>query len=230
MRQQARGPRQDGDRLRGGRREAEVEQHRRDRQRDVQRQRPAPRLGDRLPQRPSERDVRPAHAPRVRELEDALGARVDRRVDGVAEAGHLAAGGPDPADDVRGRAAGGDRLLEQPRAFLGGAEDDRARAEDPGGDGALQRAGVGGERHPRGDVRRHHPVLGDRDEEQVEEEALVLGRLLARQQQVEVLGERQPAHEVSGEVASAYLDPVRVGPADPADGIAAHLALRSSHR
>ena len=31
---------------------------------------------------------------------------------------------------------------------------------------------VGRQRHPRGDVRRHHPVLGDRDEQQVEEEPL----------------------------------------------------------
>ena len=79
--------------------------------------------------------------------------------------------------------------LEQPRALLGRAEDHRAAAEDPRRDGALQRARVGGERHPRGDVRRHHPVLGDRDEQQVEEVALVLGRLVAGEQQVEVLGE-----------------------------------------
>ena len=63
---------------------------------------------------------------------------------------------------------------------LGGAEDDRAAAQDPRRDGALQRSGVGGERHPRGDVGRHHPVLGDRDEQQVEEVALLLGRLVAR--------------------------------------------------
>ena len=95
--------------------------------------------------------------------------------------------------------AGGARLrrLEQPRALLGGAEDHRAGAEDPGGDGALQRVRVGGQRHPRGDVGGHHPVLGDRDEQQVEEVALVLGRLAAGEQQVEVLGERQPAHQLA---------------------------------
>ena len=47
--------------------------------------------------------------------------------------------------------------------------------------------GIGGERHPRGDVRGHHPVLGDRDQQQIEEVALVLGRLAAGQQQMEVL-------------------------------------------
>ncbi len=81
------------------------------------------------------------------------------------------------------------RVLEQPRALLRRAEDDGAAAEDPRRDGSLQRAGVGGERHPCGDVGGHHPVLGDRDEQHVEEVALVVGRLLPREQQVEVLGE-----------------------------------------
>jgi hypothetical protein len=41
-------------------------------------------------------------------------------------------------------------------------------------------------------------VLGDRHEQQVEEEVLLLGHLVAGQQEVEVLGEREPAHEVAG--------------------------------
>jgi len=57
-------------------------------------------------------------------------------------------------------------------------------------------------------------VLGDRDEEQVEEEALLLGRLVPRQQQEEVLREADSAHEVAAEVASAHLDPVGIGLAD----------------
>ena len=136
--------------------------------------------------------------------------------------------------DRRGRAAGRHlllRLLEQPRARLGRAEDDRAAAEDPRRDGALQRSGVGGERHARGDVGGHHPVLGDRDEQQVEEEALVLGRLAAGEQQVEVLGEAQPAHQVAGEVAPPHLDPVGIGLADVADrgpGLSFAAAIRGS--
>ena len=59
-------------------------------------------------------------------------------------------------------------------------------AEDPRRDRALQRAGVGGQRHAGRDVGRHHPVLGDRDEQEVEEEALLLGRLAPGDQQVEV--------------------------------------------
>jgi hypothetical protein len=81
----------------------------------------------------------------------------------------------------------------------------------------LQGAGVCRERHPRRDVGGHHPVLGDRDEQQVEEEALVVGGLAAREQEVEVLGEAQPAHQVAAEVASPHFDPVRIGLADAAD-------------
>ena len=84
-------------------------------------------------------------------------------------------------------------------------------AEDPGGDCALQRARIGGERHPRGDVRRHHPVLCDRDQQQVQEEPLVLGRLITGQQQVEVLREAEPAHHLGGQVPPPDLDPVGVG-------------------
>ena len=57
------------------------------------------------------------------------------------------------------------RLDEEPGALLRGPKDDRPRAEDPRSDRALERIGVGGERHPRGDVRGHHPVLGDGDEQ-----------------------------------------------------------------
>ena len=81
------------------------------------------------------------------------------------------------------------RLDQELRAQLGGAEDDRPAAEDPGGDRALERSGIGREGHPGRDVRGHHPVLGDGDQEQVEEVALLVGRLLAREQEVEVLGE-----------------------------------------
>ena len=130
-----------------------------------------------------------AHAALVRELEDPLGARVERPVHRMAEAGHLVAGGVDRLRDLKRLATRGDRLLEQPRALLGGAEHDRAGAEDPRRDGALERSRVGCERHPGGDVRGHHPVLGNRDEQQVEEEPLVVGRLAAGQQQVEVLAE-----------------------------------------
>ena len=102
----------------------------------------------------------------------------------------------------------------KPPQSLGGAEDHRAAAEDAGGDRPLQRAGVGVVGHPRGLVGRHQPVLGDGDEQEVEEEALRLGRLAAGDQQVEVVGEAEPAHQVAAEVAAAHRDARRVGRAD----------------
>ena len=59
-----------------------------------------------------------------------------------------------------------------------------AAPEDSGGHGSLQGSRVGGERHSRRDVGRHHPVLRDADEEHIEEEAVVVGRLAAGEQQV----------------------------------------------
>ena len=73
--------------------------------------------------------MRPAHAPCIRELEDAFGPRVERPVHRMAESRRLAAGGVDGADeflgDVGGRYTGADlflRLFEQLRAGLGRAE------------------------------------------------------------------------------------------------------------
>src|SRR5262249_44745619 len=111
---------------------------------------------------------------------------------------------------------------EEARALLRGAQDDRSRAEHAGCERALQRAGVSCERHPRGDVRRHHPVLGDGDEEQVEEEPLVLGRLAAREEQVEVLREGDLAHELAGQVASPDLDAVGIRLRDAAPTLRGH--------
>ena len=67
-------------------------------------------------------------------------------------------------------------------------------------------------------------MLGDRDQQQVEEEALVVGGLLTGQQEVEVLGEAEPPHDVLGEVPPAHLDPVGVGLADAADRGSGHVA------
>src|SRR5439155_2498197 len=56
----------------------------------------------------------------------------------------------------------------------------------------------------------------ERDEHEIEEEALLLGRLASGQQEVEVLSEAQPPHQVAGEVAPAHFDPVGIGLADVA--------------
>jgi len=59
-------------------------------------------------------------------------------------------------------------------------------------------------------------VLGDRDQEQVEEVPLVLGRLGTGQEQVEVLREAEPSHHVAAEIAPADLDAIGIGLADVA--------------
>ena len=191
----------------------------------------------RLAELAREEYVRAADPALVGELEDPLCARVERPVQGVAEARHLVAGRADGrghvARDGGGLGAGSDlclRLFEQPRARLRRSEDHRARSQDARRDRALERAGIGGQGHPRGDVRRHHPVLRDRDQQHVEEEALVIGRLAAGEQQVEVLGEAEPAHQVAGEVAPAHLDPVGIGLADAADGGAGLADLHAARR
>jgi hypothetical protein len=213
VREQARRASEDRNGLHRARRKPEVEQHRRDRHRHVHRQRLPPFLRHRVPEAPRELDVSAAHAVFVRELEDPLCPRVERAVHRVAEAGHLAAG----RVDFPHHGCGIPRAGEQPRTLLRRAENDRARAEDPGRDGALQRPGVGGQRHPGRDVGGHQPVLGDRHQQQVEEEALVVRRLLAGQEEVEILGEAQPPHQVAGEVAAADLDAVGTGLRDAGD-------------
>ena len=82
-------------------------------------------------------------------------------------------------------------------AELRRAEDHRAAAEDAGGERALERLRVGVVGHARGDRGRRQPVLGDGDEEQVEEEALLVARLFAGHQEEEELGEGLPPHQVA---------------------------------
>ena len=99
-------------RLDGRGREAEVEHDRRDRDRDVHRERLAPGLRDRSRNARASSDVRPADPALVGELEDPLGARVDRLVHRVPEARELAARRADaPASPRRRpRLAPGDPL------------------------------------------------------------------------------------------------------------------------
>ena len=186
MSEQARRAGENRNGLHGGWRKAQVEHHRRDRHRDVHGQRLVPRLGRAIAKATREQDVRPADPAGIRELENPLGARVERPMNRVTEPRQPAAGSVDRTrhllGDRLGRPTGRHlflRRFEQPRARLGRAEYDRAAAEDPRRDGPVQRSGVGGKRHARGDVGGHHPVLGDCDEQQVEEEALVVGRLAA---------------------------------------------------
>ena len=119
-------------------REPEVEQDRGDRQRDVHRQRLAPDLVDGV-----------AEGARASATFGPL-TPARRRARGSVRRAGRAACAPDgrsrePCRRRRGSRARPPRALrpdaEQPGALLRGAEDDGPAAEDPGGDGALQRAG-----------------------------------------------------------------------------------------
>src|SRR4051794_41127663 len=114
----------------------------------------------------------------------------------VAEAGHLPTTGPNLLRDLpdrlvrRGTAIHScSRVRQHLGAELRGPEHDGAAAEDTRSDRALQVVRTRGERHARGLRRRSQAVLGDRDEQQIEEEALVGARLPSGYQEKEELGE-----------------------------------------
>ena len=109
------------------------------------------------------------------------------------------------------RAAGVDarqHVLDQLAAKIGRAQDHRAAAEHAGGDRALKRGGIGVVGHARRLDRRRQPMLGERDQAQIEKEALLLGRRAAGREQKDIFGEGRAAHEVAGEIASAHRDPI----------------------
>ena len=178
-----------------------------------------------------------AHATLLGEFENALGSRIDRAMERVAEAGQLLTRASDIVRHGRGDLGGrlpvthpGRRALEQPGALLGGAEDHRSAPQDARRDRALERAGIGRERHPSRDVRRHHPVLGDRHEQRIEEEALLLRRLAAGQQKMEVLGEADVPDQLVRQIAAAYLDTIRISLADVGDRIVGATDLHATRR
>ena len=98
------------------------------------------------------------------------------------------------------------RVVDDLAAEVGRAENHRAAAEHAGRDRALERGGIGGVGHPRRLDRGRQAVLGDRDQAEVEEEALLFARRAAGRGDEEEFGEGRPAHEVAGEVAPAYAD------------------------
>jgi hypothetical protein len=226
MREQARSAGEDRDRLHRVGGETEIEHDCGHGHRDVHGQALPPRFGDGVAEGPCEHHVRPTHAALVGQFEDALGPWVDRAVNRVPEARNLCAlvldGRRQLPRDCGWLAPCFDlplRLDQKASTFLRGSQNHRARAENPRRDCTLQRARVGGERHPGGDVGRHHSVLGDRNEQEVEEVALFLGRLSAGDEQVKILREGQAAHQVAREVPTAHLDSVGVGLAHVRDGL-----------
>ncbi len=60
-------------------------------------------------------------------------------------------------------------------------------------------------------------MLGDRNQQGVKEEHLVLGRLLASEQQMEEVGEADVTDQLARQIAPADLDAIGMGLADVAD-------------
>ena len=133
---------------------------------------------------------RPA-APRSRAKRDhALGARIDGLMQRMAVSGQRLAllamfardrerGGVERAASVGAR----QHVLDQLAAKIGRAEDHRAAAEHAGRDRALKRGGIGVIGHARRLHRRRQAMLGERDQAQIEKEALLLGRRPAGREQ-----------------------------------------------
>jgi hypothetical protein len=137
-------------------READAQQHRRNRGRDVEAQVLADDVGDDRLDRFGDFDEALAAAGLQRHLEQLRDARIARLVQRMAIAGDRLALGAQRRDDALRRllqvaavlSRGAIDLFEQPPRGLGGAEDHRTGAEDAGSDGALHRVGRGGQRHP----------------------------------------------------------------------------------
>ena len=196
-------------------RRADVAQRRGDRHRHVHRQRLAPdsRRDCREPRRGV--DAAPGDLALARQRDHPLGARIDRLMQRMAEAGERAAGrAPLARRRFRrfvGRRAGVDarqHVVDQRAGFAGRTEDDCAAAEHAGGDRALQRGGISGVGHARRLHARRQTMLGQRHQREIEKEALVGRRHDAGRQQKEIVGETRRAHQFAGEVVSAHGDVV----------------------
>ena len=181
-------------------------------------------------------DVRPADAALVGEREDALGARVDGLVHGMSEAGQLAArrrGSRRASSAATACGSPPARRAPAPRASSSahGSAVPRMTGPPPRMPAASAPCSESGS---AASVMRAATLVGIipcsaiATSSRSRKNALLARRLPAGQQQVEVLGEADAAHQVAGQVAPAHLDPVRIGLADVADaGLALPICMRS---
>jgi hypothetical protein len=157
----------------------------------------------------------------ARQCDHPLGARIDRLVQRMAEAGERFLRRAKLArrrlGRFVGRRAGVDAaqdVLEQGAGLARRAENDRAAAQHAGGDRALQRGRVGGVGHAGRLHARCQAVFGERHQGEIEEEALVVRRRPAGRQQEEEFGEVRRAHQFGAQVAATHRDAVRGGGRD----------------
>ena len=208
----------------------DLAQHRAESAGDVERQMPTRRPVDLLAEHLDQRDVVALRAVGLGDLEQAGGARVLRLVVGVAEAGDEAPLGAvrgDPVGEPRALVAVlGHAVLQDLPAARHGARELVSHHQQPRGDWNLQ---VGryrvmdqpGDQRLRGDA-----VIHQDDHAGIENPALRLGQLAARDDKVERLGEAHLADDLGKHVLAAHpkLRGIRGGAAD-AGGRAAHSTL-----
>ena len=89
----------------------------------------------------------------------------------------------------------GEGLGEEPGRVLGDPEEPRAPAEQPGGEGALQRLRGARVGHPGGDRRRREAVVGERDEHRLEHRQLPRRRAALGDEPERQLAERDLADQ-----------------------------------
>ena len=166
-----------------------------------------------------------ADAAGVRELEDPLGARVDGLVHRMAEAGQPAARGVDrPGLVDRDRRAGPPR----PRPCRGCTSRRAHGSAVPRITGPAPRIPAAtapcSESGSAASVIRAATFVGIipcsaiATSSTSRKKRCSLGRLLAGEQEMEVLAEAEPSHQLAAEIAPAHLDPVGIGLADVRDG------------
>ena len=71
-------------------------------------------------------------------------------------------------------------------------------------------------------------MLGNGDQQKVEEIALVFVGFAAREEQMKIIGETEASHQVAAKVAPVDLDAIRIGLADMALGSTCFTDLHSS--
>jgi hypothetical protein len=165
--------------------------------------------------------VRSAQSLLLGDLDQPGGAGVADLVHRVPETGDELPLGLGPGDGGEGErveagvvgrdlARLGQHLIQELAAVLGHPEEPRPAAEQAGRERALDRVGGGQVRDPSGDRGRGEAVVGQRDQDRLEDADLRLGRPALRHHPERQLAEPHLAHQVVGQVLAEQGDRVGV--------------------
>ena len=145
----------------------------------------------------------------VGDLQQAVGARIARRMLRMAQPRHLALCGFQSFERINSGlsvAPGGHDLGKIAPCNFRRAGHDSAHAEKAGGHGALPGLGAGRERHSRGLDGGDEPVFGNRHEAGIHRRCLALIRPHPADQQPEIVGEVDFADQIAAKVLAADRD------------------------